>query len=103
VGYTLRSAQERLNELNGSTSIPRKFKLEYFVEVHDDVAHEIEQSAHAELERQNFHHGKEYFECALNYCKEAIIKEIANRNITVYKAEDAMCDSAPHCRNEKAS
>lgn len=88
VGYTLNSVKERLSQLNSSTSIPTKFVAEYYIELEDDEAYQIEQTAHTELRQLGFHHGKEYFKCTPTDCKNAIAKAVALRGSIVLFAQD---------------
>jgi len=88
IGFTTRSIRERISELNSSTSVPIRFKLEYFVELKDGVANEVEQSAHRDLRKMGFHYGKEFFRCSLSECKEAIFRAIAKQNATVVRSDD---------------
>ncbi len=89
VGYTDRSVRERLAELNASTSIPKKFVVEYFVQVENGQAYSVEQKAHLILEEKGYHHAKEYFKCPVEQCKSAIAEAIALNNATVLFAKDA--------------
>lgn len=89
VGYTTRTVEERVAELNASTSIPTKFKAEYWVYLEDNDARLVEQAAHKHLTEQNFHHAKEYFDCSLEDCKQAISKAIDQNEVKVIAATDA--------------
>lgn len=89
VGYTDRSVNERISELNASTSIPTKFEVEYFVELEDGSAHRVEKRSHSILHKKGFHHGKEYFQCSVNDCKDAVAEAIASTGSTVLYAKDA--------------
>ena len=89
VGYTDRSVNERISELNASTSIPTRFEIEYFVELEDGSAHRVEKRAHSILHKMGFHHGKEYFQCSVNDCKDAVAEAIASTGSTVLYAKDA--------------
>ena len=88
IGFTTRSIRERIKELSSSTSIPTRFKLEYFVELEDGAANGVERSAHEDLIKMNLHHGKEYFQCSLFECKEAIFRAITKQNATVVRSND---------------
>ena len=72
VGSNLNSVGERLGKLNSSTSIPTKFVVEYYVELEDSETYKIEQAAHSELGRRGYHHGKEFFKCTVDDCKDAL-------------------------------
>jgi hypothetical protein len=89
VGFTLRPIKERLVELNSSTSIPTKFEIEYAVELEEHFAPLVEKSAHKDLHKQELHHGKEYFKCSVNDCKNAIARAITKRGAVVLGATDA--------------
>lgn len=88
VGQTRNSIRERVGQLNASSSIPKKFIVEYHAELKDDVVYVIEQAAHAELDRLGFHYGKEYFKCSVGDCKNAIAMAIAIAGAIVLHAED---------------
>ena len=101
VGFTLNSVGERLGKLNSSTSIPTKFVIEYYVELKDSETYKIEQAAHSELERRGHHHGKEFFRCTVDDCKNALAKAIANHNAIVLHAEDAEITRAKVAREKE--
>ena len=101
VGFTLNSVSERLGKLNGSTSIPTKFVVEYYVELEDSETYKIEQAAHSELGRRGYHHGKEFFKCTVDDCKNALAKAIANHNAIVLHAEDAEITRAKVAREKE--
>lgn len=101
VGFTLNSVGERLGKLNNSTSIPTKFVVEYYVELEDSETYKIEQAAHSELERRGHHHGKEFFRCTVDDCKNALAKAIANHNAIVLHAEDAEITRAKVAREKE--
>jgi hypothetical protein len=88
VGRTSRSVAERLSELNSSTSIPTKFIAEYSVEVNAADSIKVEQRTHAILRYNGFHHGKEYFKCDIQACKDAIIAAIVFHNIRTFDSKD---------------
>lgn len=58
VGYTNRTLEQRLTELN-NTSIPLPFKIEFYCIVDD--AENVERAVHAELVKKNFKKDKEFF------------------------------------------
>ena len=101
VGFTLNSVGERLRKLNSSTSIPTKFIVEYYVELEDSETHKIEQATHSELGRRGYHHGKEFFKCTVDDCKNALAKAIANHNAIVLHSEDAEITRAKVAREKE--
>jgi len=87
VGFTTRSLDERLAELNSSTSVPSRFKVEYFVEVSDGMSYNVEQKVHSALKAMGHHHGKEFFKCSVGECKKVICEIINNLKIDAVDSE----------------
>lgn len=78
IGYTSRDPEERIYELNKSTSIPTPFNIEYVIKSNNYV--QIEADIHREL--SNYRFGKEFFKLDLQKCIDTLNK-ICNKYNTV--------------------
>jgi hypothetical protein len=87
VGYTTRSLSERLAELNSSTSVPSKFKIEYYVKVSHGSSQALEKNVHTILKSMGCHHGKEFFNCSLDDCKDVINEAIELLDLDAINSE----------------
>lgn len=81
VGYTVRSIEERINELS-STGVPTRFDLEFFCEV--DNAFLLEKEIHREIKKN--HHGKEFFKCNIATVVRVVKLTLINSNYVIYSA-----------------
>ena len=79
VGYTVRSIEDRINELS-STGVPTRFDLEFFCEV--DNAFLLEKEIHREIKKN--HHGKEFFKCKIATVVRVIKLTLINSNYVIH-------------------
>jgi hypothetical protein len=79
VGYTVRSIEERINELS-STGVPTRFDLEFFCEV--DNAFLLEKEIHREIKKN--HHGKEFFKCNIATVVRVVKLTLINNNYVIH-------------------
>lgn len=70
IGYTERSVEERIRELNSHSGVPNPFKCEAIMPCLD--AHEIEQKVHGALSQYRVNHNREFFEISPAYATKII-------------------------------
>ena len=71
IGMTTNNVRQRIQELN-TTGIPKSFNPEKIFEIPENFLRPVEQQAHRTLKQKKYHHGKEFFKCALQDCVLAV-------------------------------
>lgn len=84
VGYTDRDLNQRISELNSSTSTPAKFKVECYFKIkfqgsykrHKSHAHYIESLVHSYLKKFRVNKDREFFQVDISVIHEAVSKAL---------------------------
>ena len=71
IGLTTHEVKERISQLH-TTGVPKKFKSERIYKVETQYLRKVELRSHALLKKKGYHHAKEFFECSLADCENAV-------------------------------
>ena len=71
IGLTTNEVKERISQLH-TTGVPKKFKSERIYKVETQYLRKVELRSHALLKKKGYHHAKEFFECSLAECDNAV-------------------------------
>jgi hypothetical protein len=99
IGLTTNAISHRLRDLS-TTGVPKPFVLERLFEIPSASLRAVEQLAHQNLRTREHHHAKEFFECDLNVCIEAVQDTIFK--ICHEVAEDLVGRAAQRAAQEAA-
>lgn len=72
IGLTTTSVGERISSLSSVTAIPSKFVAERIFEIPENLLRRVESTSHKKLKIKNLHQGKEFFNCSITTCTEAV-------------------------------
>ena len=75
IGLTTNEVKERISQLH-TTGVPKKFKSERIYKVETQYLRKVELRSHALLKKKGYHHAKEFFECSLADCEDAVQEAI---------------------------
>lgn len=99
IGYTTRTAEERVSELSGQTNMPTAFKVEWVLPVIGDPM-AVEQRAHTLLAKKK--EGKEFFRTSLEEAKSACMMGFAEIHPEQAEAMDnAFSDRAREVKHRR--